>query len=303
MTTTLKMPATAGATATLLTINGTMPVRDVALDGNRVARGWPGGYAWEHSALLFLSSGTFDLDRLTLANSAGDGISIHTDATVTINDVTATDCFRSAVTMTGGNTSVTIDNLQGSWLQIEEDTNGTGGVTTIALTMTNSTIPEGVELEANGPITITNCNLGRRFWIEARGGQPVRITDCQIRTSKTEADFGGAFTDISQVDTFGCSIYYPRDIIFTRCAFTGCGLELRPDALIAEFTATGQSIEFIDCTFVGSGPAAVYNYGQVTGSGRTNTVKFTRCTYSGFDSGYVLRNGFTGTLVGSLPHA
>lgn len=303
MTTTLKLPATAGATATLLSLTGTMSVRDVTLDGNRTARGWPGGYAWEHSALLTLASGTFDLDRVNLINSAGDGITVFTDATVTINDVTAADCFRSAVTITGGNTTVTIDNLQGSWLQIEYDTPGAGASTTIALTMTNSTLPEGVELEANGAVTISNCDLGRRFWIEGRGGAAVRITDSLIRTSKTEADFGGAFTDISQVDRFGCSIYYPRDIIFTRCAFTGCGLELRPDALIGEFTATGQSVKFVDCTFVGTGQAAVYNWGQATGSGRTNTVEFSGCTYSGYDAGYVLRPGYTGTLVGTLPHA
>mgnify|MGYP000340722458 FL=1 len=301
--TTIAMNTTAGSTDKLLWLTGTSVLRDVTLDGRRTERGWPGGYSWEQSCLARMIDGTLDVDRVTLTNSPGDGITILCNVTATLDDVTASNCFRSAVTITGGNTSVTINRLTGSWLQIEYDTPGTGGSNVIALTMNDSSLPEGVELEAWGAVTITNTDLGRRFWIEGRGGAPVRITDCTIGLSKSEADFGGAFTDPDQLTAFGCSIYYPRDIVFTRCTFTGrpgVGLELRPFALPV-FSATGQSVIFDACRFVGTGGTAVYNYGDTIGAGRTNTVEFRNgCTFTGYDTGYELRPGCSGTLVGSL---
>lgn len=298
MTTTLVMHPNAG-NVKLITATGTLPIRDVVLDGNTAARGWPGGYAWEGSALLWLSNGTFDIDRVTLRDSAGDGISILANSTVTIDDVTATDCFRGAVTITGGNTVVTIDNLQGSWFQIEKDHDGTGGVSTIVVTMTNSTLPEGVELESWGAVTVSHCDLGKRFWIYGEGGAPVRITDCIIGLTNSLADFPPDTTP-EQADVFGRSIYYGRDVVFTRCHFTGPPLVLYPDIL--GLTFSGQRITYDACTFTGSGPQAIYNYGDSVDRG--NVVEFKNgCTYTGFDAGYALRPGYHATLVGSLAPA
>lgn len=297
MTTTLKIPASQEEVR-LFSATGTVEIAHVTLDGNRDARGWPGGHAWEQSSLAFLSDGTFNVHDVHLVNSAGDGIHIVQNATVTIQDVIAVDCFRGAVTMTGGNTSVMIDNLQGSWLQIERDTDGTAGATSLALTMTNSTLPEGVELEAWGDVVITNCDLGARFWLVGSPGAPARIADCTIGLSNSPDDFPSDANE-EQIDTFGRSIYWGRDVVFTRCTFTGAPLKLYP-AVLGQ-TYSGQTVRFIDCTFTGTGDQAVYNYGDAADVG--NTVEFIDCTYSGFSAGYVLRPGFYATHIGTLDPA
>lgn len=291
--TTLVLPASA-AEVKLLSATGTAEITNVVFDGNRDARAWPGGHSWEHSALLFLHDGTFDVHDITVKNSTGDGIHVVQNATATIRNVVASDCFRGGVTITGGNTTVTIDNLQGSFLQIERDTDGAGGSTALALTMTNSTIPEGVELEAWGPVSVSNCNLGARFWLLAGPGGAVRITDCTIELSNSASDFQSDAT-AEQVDIFGRSIYWGRDVVFTRCTFTGAPLHLYPDVLGTSYS--GQSIRFVDCTFTGAGAQAVYNFGDTVDRG--NVVEFVHCTYSGFDAGYQLRPGFYATLIGS----
>lgn len=294
---TLKLPPTA-AEVKLLTAGGTSEIAHLVFDGNRDNRAWPGGHSWEHSALLYLSNGTFDVHDLTVENSTGDGIHIVENATATLTNITAADCFRGGVTITGGNTTVTIDNLQGSWLQIERDTDGAGGSTALAFTMTNSTTPLGVELEAWGAVAISDCDLGARFWLVGSPGGAVRITDCNIGLSIDADDFQSD-ANPEQVDTFGRSIYWGRDVVFTRCTFHGAPLRLYPSVLDASYG--GQSVTFVDCTFTGSGAQAVYNYGDLTDLG--NTVEFVRCTYTGFDAGYELRPGFYASLVGTLAAA
>lgn len=287
--TTIQLPATANSTARILSLTGNCIIRDLRFDGNRAARGWPGGWDWQQSFSLFLRDGTFDIDNVEFINSASDGVHFGKNTTATVDNLTSSACFRGAITIVGGNSTFTVHNASGDWLHMEIDTPGDGGSNAVTLTANNCDWPRGVELEARGPITITNSNLGSRFWLLGEDGGEVQITDCTI-------GLGGS-DEASELSYGTNSIYYPRDVTFTRCTFTGSPLYLLPEVLGVTFT--GQHIIFDDCTFTGTGAQAIYNYGDAINRG--NTVEFRNgCTYSGFGAGYVTRPGFFATVVGSL---
>ena len=290
MTTTIRQPVSVSSTSRLVELTGTAAIQNIVLDGNRSARGWPGGFDWQQSCNAYLHDGTFAVTGVRLLNSPGDGVLVGANATVDVESVTSVDCFRGAITMVGGNSTATLTDIDGDWLHIEIDTLGTGDLMTVDVTATNCSFPRGVELESWGAIEFADCDLGVRFWLLGEGGGAATFTDCTIGLGGADDAIGPGFEYVTS------SIYYPRDVTFTRCAFTGGPLNLYPEVLSATFE--DQHITFVDCTFTGSGAQAVYNYGNSTDLG--NTIEFVRCTYSGFDAGYVLRDGFYATLVGTL---
>lgn len=299
MTTTIRQPATAGSTAYIAQMTGTCVIRDITLDGNRDARGWPGGWGWQQSFNAYLHDGTFDIDRVDLRNSPSDGIHFGKNVTATLNDISASACFRGAVTMVGGNSTISIDNLRGEWLHMEWDTYGTGSSRAINLTVTNSVLPRGVELETWGTLSVSNSDLGKRFWLYGEGGAAATFTNCIIGLGGTDdaVDTGFEYTTNT--------IQFPRNVTFTNCTFSGSRLNLQPEVysapgvLLGAFS--GQHITFDGCHFNGSGGPAVYNYGD--GIDRSNVVEFKGgCTYSGFDSAYDIRPGFIATVIGTMTH-
>lgn len=292
MTTTIQLPASAGPTARIVTLDGSSSIRDITLDGNRTARGWPGGWGWQQSFLAWLRDGTFVVTNTTVQNSASDGLHIGKDASVTITDLTSSACFRGAITIVGGNTDVTITRAQGDWLHMEVDTPGAGASNVVDLTATDCVWPRGVELEARGTIAISDSDLGSRFWLIGEDGGAVTFDNCTI-------GLGGS-DEASEYAYATNSIYYPRDVTFTNCTFTGTSLYLYPEVLGVTFT--GQHIVFDNCTFTGTGAQAIYNYGDAVDRG--NIVEFRNgCTFSGFSAGHVTRPGFFATVTGSLSPA
>lgn len=300
MTATIRQPVSAGSTAYILALTGACTIRDLILDGNRDARGWPGGWDWQQSFNTYCHDGTFDIDRVRLVNSPSDGIHFGKNVTATLNDIEASACFRGAVTMVGGNSTITIDNLRGEWLHMEWDTYGTGSSKAINLTLTNSVLPRGVELETWGTLDVSDCDLGKRFWLYGEGGAAASFTGCTIGLGGDDDAVDEEFEYVTN------TIQFPRDVTFTNCTFTGSRLNLQPEVysspgvLFGAFS--GQRITFDNCHFVGSGGPAVYNYGDEVDRG--NVMEFTNgCTYSGFDSAYAMRPGFFATVVGTMTHA
>ena len=297
MTTTIKLPTNAPTDASIIEMIGTGVIRDVVLDGNRDARGWPGGWDWQQSFNVYCHDGTFDIDRVRLINTPSDGIHFGKNVTATLNDIEASACFRGAVTMVGGNSTITIDNLQGEWLHMEWDTYGDGSSKAINLTLTNSVLPRGVELESWGTLDISDCDLGSRFWLYGEGGAAATFTNCAI-------GLGGADDAIEAGFEYATNtIQFPRDVTFTNCTFTGSRLNLGPEVYSAPGVLLGaftdQHITFDNCHFNGNGGPAIYNYGDEIDRG--NVMEFTNgCTYSGFDSAYEIRPGFIVDVIGTM---
>lgn len=282
------MPAAAG-TADLLQVRGVTTVRNITLDGNLHNRGPYRDHQMEQSALIEARDATMTVSDVTLVDSPGDGICIRSGVVATITDVTATDCFRGGVTITGGDTDVTITRYTGGGTEapafVQMESAGGVPVEGMNLTIADSEMPSlQVEGHAESVVTVTGSTIDSGIWVHGLWGGQVVFEDCTIN-----------LTDMKPLN----EVRYYVDVTFRRCTFTGSRLRLVPvtEGRVAPFCR----LTFEDCTFTGEGLAAVYNEGTASGDGFDHLVTFAgSCTFVGFDAGYVLAPGRYGPVAGDL---
>lgn len=290
--TTLRMPAWARGPERLLLATGEVHIHHITLDGRIEHRGPFDDYEQQQSSLIELLPGAnATIHDVMLRGSPGDGITLRDNSHAVISDVQAIDCFRGGITLTGDDCSAVVTRYHGggdlapAFIQMESANKANPGP--MSLDLSDFTTPK-IELEAPpGSVVWVRDGLilaGLSLW--AFGGGSVLVEDC----------------DIGMVDGRALNeIRHPADVTFRRCHFRGAHILLTPWTEANPGPAY-QRLTFEDCTFTGSGPAAIYNNGSPVES--DHLVTFTgSCTYAGFDAGYVLHPGRYGPTSGSLTPA
>lgn len=238
-------------------------IRGLTLDGNIHNQGPYLSYELEQASLIYIDAGsdtpgrvTVLLHDVTVTGSVSDGVHVRNNARVIANNLTAIDCFRGGLTLTGGNSDVKVDgyrasgDLVGACIDIEVDGAGYGGSYRMDVD-----IRDAVELT---PSWKTNDFGGK-------GGSRVTVRDSIFLSSfymhngsSSEGFARTLFQDCilhTKTGFYGNSILNPQGSRFERCRFIGHGGHGTDNSIvnvISDNQSTNlpaSSVYFIDCTW------------------------------------------------------
>lgn len=178
------------------------PVRVIGgtIDGNRANQGAYDGYEQEQSHLLLFSGNTAGPGRLPVEISGtrfqevvADGVHVLSNVDMVISDVTAYNCWRGGLVLSGGHNLLSIQNFVGDGdvctgaINIEQDSTGwddSEASDIVGDNIVQGGVPQG-DFSGSFTVQLGRGSTARFSRVEARTGFFVRAMDseCEIRDS------------------------------------------------------------------------------------------------------------------------
>lgn len=284
-------------------------IKGLTFDGNSPAQGSYQGYELEQAHLIFLAADPAQPGRIVAVvedcqfrHGVGDGVSVYTNAVVTMARCVAEDVFRGGFVLTGGNSTVRVSHL----------------------TTRGRTDPTGIDIEVDGPgwggtyrvdAQLRDVQLeDGDFDIAVRDSSRVRcervvapVAPFFLYALDSEVVYRDCLISVGAADGYGNRIVFPGRTLFDRCqlralrAATG-----RPASYYAaadvwwelgEVAPANQSLEFRNCRFAADSAfvAADKVYGVVSRAnpnGRGNSLRVDGgCFGPGFDRAISIPTG------------
>ena len=249
------------------------------------------------------------VDNCEFYDCVADAVSIHYNVDAIVSDCIFRDCFRGAVTVTGGNTTVQLNNLNigggAHWtgIDLEPDSNGYGSTARVDLQI-NNLITDGdfdVALRDGGKLQANNIICGDGFGVSVAGGSHALLTNCSLALGRNKSVGNAALVNGSKGGTI---------------RFSNCHFGLTPS--VADGKVTGHHcmkarwyrardghISFSDCTFdtgiegdgdrLEEGDYARHLYGTTDAPENNNRVTISNCEFLNY-SNIAIKNQYGGRL-------
>lgn len=246
-------------------------IEGLTLDGNRDNQGTFTGGALEQSHCLFAAaSGVGKLNLIvrdvTTRNSCGDGIALYTAISAQITNCAGVNCWRQAISVTGGGSTLQVANYRES---------GLGRVATVRYS-------GGIDIEED------SADAAGNVWTN------VELVNCQLTDNLNLLPNVGSLIVVSNVTVGGkngggLSIVGPSGTTPVNFQFTNC--TFYQDAINATSNEIARygNCEFTQCTFVAQrladdgGAENIYCLRPVPNIGAdgcvNQTVTLTRCQF------------------------
>lgn len=232
-------------------------ISGLSFDGDRNQQGSYTRYEKEHSALIFLGADAKRKGRLrtiiencTFKNGDADAISVYVNTTTTIKNVRALNCFRGAITVTGGSSRTAIEDVitagdHSMGIHSEVDAAGFNGqASELILDKVRCDDPASFVVQPGSEVRVTNSEFNNYVSYYAKGSRMLFSND--TFHSRGYAPDGSSG-----------KILCPGITTFSHCEFT-----ISPDAhpqatltgvyaqwQVQSRPATGQRLTFQNCTF------------------------------------------------------
>ncbi len=293
--------------STVLSISG------ITFDMNRVNQGAYLGYEMEQQHAIFLSAAGTSGGRLrvritdcTFIEGCADGISLHANTDVIVDNCFFYNLFRSSVAILSGNNKLRISNCRGagdvhpSLFQAETVTAANGYLNSLAL-----------------DLTMTNCDWQSGMQVGVGAGSVVNIANTHFRGSDTCNWVGNTennaalpnstFTFVGGSLVIGGTGSTYRFYRYGDCKFIGTQFTwanaVSYDSMIQPGTNfVNMSIQFTDCSF--NGDASYHTATPVAGASATWAVGLltvnTGAAHGLTAAGFVLLESWTTTAVNGL---
>ncbi|MHA2788394.1 glycosyl hydrolase family 28-related protein [Corynebacterium sp. S7] len=203
-------------------------IRGLTIDGNLRNQGPYDDYEQEQSSLVFFHTNgarpgreRVVIEDAIVLGSVSDGVHIVANVDAVVRNLTAFDCFRGGLTLTGGNSRVVVHgytgggDVRGAHLDIEVDTVGYGGSwrTDVSITQWHEISPAKMSFQFTGEdgaiLHVSNSTMMSGLHIYGgllkTGGASINFRDCMIHTLTKD---------------YYNSIWNPVDVYFENCEFT-----------------------------------------------------------------------------------
>ena len=292
-------------------------VRGLAFDGNRLNQGPYRNWEMEQQHSIFLTASgpgrlVASVEDCHFRDGVADGITVFTNVEVSIEGCSATDVFRGAVTVNGGNTEVHISGLRA------------GGVEH----------PSGIDIEISSRNFGYDGSLRTRITADGlllEGDFDVGLRDGSTFLGNNIHSYPGPFHLYGEDSTIrisnsvfgvgpqpGSRVVMPQDVTFSNCSFISVPADTsqpggRYDGLRFQFhatidslpiAATGARVRILDCDFqlapgIFDEDILTAIHGLEMADGRDNQILVRGGSVaSGFDRGVHLGRGGTVRVQG-----
>lgn len=274
-------------------------LKDLEFDGNCWEM-WSteDGYAQEQASLLIAYGSASAPGRLNLTiencyfhDSTSDGIHIRTNANATILNCRSRDCFRGGITLTGGNTTVTVNgfdsvaDLTCDGIDIEPDGAGYGDSYAVDVRLNNVYIDKDLDVAISRGSRFTAENLYMRkggYYIGV--GADVTLRNVYLKKDDSISAVMGELANLVRIYETNTALF--ENVIFDGNGCTNSACQTRFYSIKSSF------VHFDKCKFINGA------WG-IGGSGTANDATFvvTNCVFE-TTNGY---GGKDGNVEMSVP--
>jgi hypothetical protein len=236
-------------------------INDIVFDGNIEEQGAYKKYEIEQQHLLFLNASPDSYGKLravingcSFNNCAADGVSIYNNTDVLIQQCTASDVFRGAITVTGGNAIIKVNGFTTfgpnipTGIDIEVDGKGYGGSSNVQILMEDISLEGKLDIAFSDQSVFLGNNIVTKYPFLHIFSPESRV---YIKDSYFQTPLHG----------YG-RIMFPNNVMFENCTFElvtapGTNGEGERSAISIYFQtgykkARNQRLRFNGCSFVTS---------------------------------------------------